>query len=380
MFARVLMLPLFAMFLGLAPAAERRPEKYVVQAVLNDEDPAIPGLPGEQSLVHRLYLINITNGKILHEVTLGSNATVMHRSGDKDLWVAEGLPSNDTRLREISMKTLEAARDFTVPVKLRSPIDPLARYLSNQQLGLVGKNQLILAGRMPATPPAGTGQFDLINVNVTKKKATLHRLTILADLHLDIPDFANINATSVAALFAQGDALSLHEDASGTVIADPSAGLTPLSLNAANAEGIRLAKYSAATDLVVAVTNAGTIFKGRLGAQNTTSFTSDSISEPEDLSLEPAGGIAAIRYKKDLNADTNALALIDVAAFKQIVTMDLPSDGAILQVDPTRTLVGDGSALKEIDSTNRSSPAVQTVFTFSGEPIHRILKIIPVIE
>ena len=347
--------------------------RFLLQVITTDEDADRAGSLGEQALIHRLFTIDLASKTPLAEVTLGAFAQVSQPPHVDRVWVTtrQG-PTDQTRLREFGLPNLAVLQDLTSPIVLHGPTDPSGVFLANQRIVALGNEHILVIGRQATTP---VGQQDFMSMDVSATGLTVTKLADLQSSHLGFVDLFNISSDTATLLFGFGDALSVST-ISGTPVAAPSPGVTPITLDPALVEGVRLSSYNLQTDSIVACTGIGNVVKRARGAQANGPTIATDAAVPEELSVEPGGVVAAIRYKIAPDAPTSSVSLVNLSTSQQIAVTDLPSNGAILQLDARRTLYADGSTLNILDIGDVTHPQKSVVFTLKNVPTFRIVKMI----
>lgn len=356
-------------------------QSVLVQVITNDQDP-VSGSPGEQALIQHLFLVDLSRQKVLASLSLGSSVQVVLSDDRKSVWVIQRLASaQQTRVRQLALSNFATLVDHTFPVVLDSPSDPAGDSLANQRSAQFSAGQLAIVGVDPASTDKSLA---LLNLSFCSTAPTFRKLVSLQPQQQAFSDVFNLSAASGMILFPSGDALSITElpDPSlpGCVMltSAPAPGITPVVLDPATGEGVRLAAYNGRIDRIVAVTSAGLLIQRAPSVQINASQTATDASFPLELSVEPAGTVAAIRFKTDPTINANAVALVNLGLAQQITTVDLPSEGAIAQLDGTHTLFADGADLKELNIADIVNPTMTKLMSLTGVSVHRVLRLIPV--
>jgi hypothetical protein len=346
------------------------PDKLLLQVVTKEEDPESGDAPGEQSLIHKLYLIDVPQQRILGEIALGVWAMVSYCEENRVVWVAQrhGKKHEGTRLREFRLPDLSVQTDVKLPIALHVPTDALGRFHCNDQMVVLEPKQVVLIGTLPDE----VGSC-LLRISVSgPDHADIEALNARRD---DFVEFLRPTARMALLLSNKGDALIIAADGN-SLLKKADRGMTPIEPKAEYVEWIHNAAYCPRDQSIVAATSLGRVLLHRREEKTTVIETSASI--PEQVSLDPTGKVAAIRHLKDANIDTNGLVIVNLDRAEEIASYPLPSDGAILQVDVSTTLFAEGPKLRLLDTSKGGKAVPQDVFRITGVPVERIIKIVAV--
>ena len=348
----------------------RVPDRLLLHVVSQMEDPESGASPGEQSLIHWLYLIDVPQQRVLAEVCLGVWAMASYCEESRAVWVAQrhGRNHEATRLREFRLPDLVSNSEVTLPIELHVPTDALGRFHCNDQMVVLEPRQVVLIGSL-----LGEAGSCLLRISVSgPDHADIASLNAGRD---DFVDLLRPAAGKALLLSSKGDALlvaaegnRLHQKADR--------GLTPIEPKAEYVEWIHNAAYDSRDQSIVAATLLGRILRRRGEGKTTVIETTATI--PEQIALDPTGRVAAIRHLKDPNTGANGLVIVDLDRGEEIATLALPSDGAIFQIDASTTLFADGPTLKLLDRSKGDKAVPQELFRLKGVPVERILKIVAV--
>jgi len=351
----------------------------LVQVLTTVEDSNNSG-GGEQSLLQQLFLIDLSKNKPIASIALGSSSEVVLSDDHTSVWVVQRLPGARARVLNLALPDFHALADHTFPLALEVPSDAAGDMLSNQRVAQLKSGQLVLAGIDPASSDL---TMALLNLSFCATTPSFRKVTPLQPQQQAFSDIFNIAPDSAMVTMPAGDALALNEQPNPgmpscpQVIASSSPGVTPISLDPASAEVVRLATYNAHIGRLVVVTSSGFLVLRDPAAQVNTSRTETDATLPLELSVEPAGAAAAIRYF-DPTVPFNGGVLVNLATAQEVANFDLPSGGAIALLDATHLLLGNGAELDEMDLSNSAAPSTKKLLVLKGVSVQRIFRLIPI--
>jgi len=353
------------------PSSPQLSGRLLVHAVLKSENPDDADAPGEQSLTHRLYLIDLSQRRVVSEVTLGTYVILSYSEESGTVWVGQrtGQPMNSTRLREFRLGELKTTCDVTLPLSLGIPVDNFGQYLATQGMAVLGPRQVALIGNQRDSVGS-----DVLRVSVTAPdRATIEELGVARS---DIVDYVKDEKGGMILLLSSGKALRPFSRGARSILQEEG-GITPIVLGSTPSDEIWQARSAGPDHATVGISMGGMLFRRDWNENKTFNLATDAVY-PQDLSIDPSGRCAAIRYQSDPSAEKNSLMVVDLNGWKEFYSGDLPGAGAVLQWSPTQTLIANGGHISLLDLYNPEHPQTREILQLSGSPIERVLKMVPV--
>jgi len=345
--------------------------RLLVHAVLKLENPDAADALGEQSMTHRLYLVDLSQRRILAEATLGTYVILSYSEESGTVWVAQRTekPANGTRLREFGLDDFRTTFDVTLPLGLGIPVDNFGQFLANAGMAVLGPRELVLT----ANQRDSVGS-DVLKISITATdQVTIEELGVARH---DIVDYVKGDGGVPLVLLESGKTLRLERSGSRTVLKEE-AGMTPIVLDTIPTDAIWHAADAGSQHATVAISMGGMLFRRDWKENKTFNLATDAVY-PQDLSVDRSGRCAAIRYQSDPGTEKCSLMVVDLDRWKEVYSGDLAGAGAVLQWSPTQTLIANGNRIALLDLANLEHPQSLELLQLSGPPVERVLKMVPV--
>jgi hypothetical protein len=346
--------------------------KLLLHAVLKPLNPDSLGAPGEQSLTQQLVLIDLSQRRVLAQKNVEPETLVAYSETTRSIWTANRSRKEPrmTHLNELRVDDLQPLNSFLPAFMTNVPTDPSGMLLSNPGLAVVGPRQVVLEAQVPDSVGS-----DFLRITVTSADQLTYE-----ELGVARQDVAGIvQGVDGSPVFVLGSGKILRPERVGTrTTLKEEAGLTPIVLGSSVSDGLWHARNGGPDWSVVAVSMGGMLYKRRWVEDKTFHLETGAVF-PQDLSVDPSGRRAAIRYLSDLKDEKNALMVVDLEQWKVVYQGDLESAGAVLALSPTLFLTCTGNTIAVLDLSKPDRPEKRELLKLPGSAVERVLKMSPVV-